>query len=123
MSKAGDQDFQGRQGISNLAPATNPGQPLTWEQRGGGTVNIVELNFGSTPVRSKKFSVSHPGALVGQHVRISMSGIMPPGVAFDEFEMDSIVAIATVSAPDTIRVVARSSGFITRSRNFIYQVG
>lgn len=96
----------------------------TVENRGGAAIlNTVTLDFGTTPVRSKQFSVSHPGALVGQHVRISVSGTMPPGVALDEFEMDSIVAIATVSAPDTITVVARSSGFITRSRNFIYQVG
>lgn len=88
-----------------------------------GILNTVTLDFGTTPVRSARFSVSHPGALVGQKVRISMSGTMPSGVAFDEFEMDSIVAIATVSAPDTITVVARSSGFVTRSRNFIYQVG
>lgn len=119
-----DYDFQGNR-IDGLPPAIAPGQPLTYEQLGGGggsTIHSVEINFGSIPIYSKTTTFTHAGATVGQKVLIGVSANMPVGVDLDELEMDSIFVAARVSAVGTIEVIAVANGRISGKRNFNYQV-
>lgn len=52
MARQGKHDFGGTRGITNLAPATQNGEPLTWEQRStaGSNIQIVglDVDFGTS---------------------------------------------------------------------------
>lgn len=124
MNIVSDLTFTPGAKINNLPVATAPGQPVVFEQLGGGSsITSVTLDFGSTPVFSKQFSFTVSGALLTQNVLISPSAKMPLGVDLDELEMDSINVAAYVSAANTISVLAVASpGPIVGQRNFNYQI-
>jgi hypothetical protein len=87
-------------------------------------VNAITLDFGSTPIYSKQFTFSAPGAITSQNVVMVPSAKMPAGLDVDELEMDVLSCAAFVSAPDTITaIVTATPGPITGQRNFNYQVG
>jgi hypothetical protein len=87
------------------------------------SITAVTLNFGSVPVYSKVFTISHSGAQVSQNVIMVPSAKMPAGVALDELEMDALTVSAYVSAADTITaLVTANPGPVSGQRAFNYQV-
>lgn len=53
---------------------------------------VVELDFGSTPTRSKTFTVTDGRILPAKSVLMNQSGVAPTGKSADENEMDSFMA-------------------------------
>ncbi len=99
--------------------------PLCWNgtswQGAGTSVDSTvysnpTLDFGSTPVKAKRFSIQVPGALAGMRVDIRPSGYTPAGVAFDEAEFESITYVGKCVVDGTLLVIANSSSAVKGQR-------
>lgn len=85
---------------------------------------LTTVDFGSTPVMSKVFIISHTGASTGQNVIATPSTNMPSGVQADELELEPIVINACIPSADNVElyIVAAEGGFLTGQRNINYMV-
>lgn len=84
------------------------------------TKTEFEINFGTTPVRSKKTSISIPTAVVGMSVAILPSGNAGSGKDEDEPEMEVFVGVAVCKVAGTLIVTVSSlQGPITGRYKFI----
>lgn len=84
----------------------------------GATPVEVNLDFGTTPVTSRRFSFSTP-AFVGQLVVM-----VPSGADGDEAEMDGLVCAARVTAIDTVEAfITAIPGPVAGQRRFNLLIG
>jgi hypothetical protein len=66
----------------------------------------LTLDFGSVPVKTKKFSVSVAGVLATNRVDITQSGYTVSGVADDEYEFSSIFYTGKCLVDGTLLITA-----------------
>jgi hypothetical protein len=104
------------------SPTVN-GQPIVT-----GTITIpgwieVEIDFGSAPVRSKRFTLTTTGTTASSHVIAIPSGNPATGRGRDDAEWDSLV-LTTVPGTNATVVTARAiPGPVVGKRKIFYQVG
>jgi len=90
----------------------------------GTTFYTTEVDFGATPVYSKKFEIAHAGALVTNKVMIVQSAAAATGRAADENEMDAIVGSGYVSGAGIITLFLHGlPGPVTGKYNVNYLIG
>lgn len=115
---------EGTTNLSTLWMLTTP-QPVTLGTTAltfslVGTAGIiatdVTVNFGTTPVYSKAFTVTIPGLQVGQRVECVPSGYTPAGVYFDEHEFGVLMWVGKVTATDTLSLIGSSTSAISGQR-------
>ena len=93
---------------------------------GGSTVlSTVEVNLGSVPKRSGKFTISGVGLTTGKPVHISkaVGPYTGKGTRADEAEMDAVQVSATVTGSTTITAYWNSPSPVKGNLKFDYFVG
>jgi hypothetical protein len=86
---------------------------------GGAAISQVTLDFGAAPVWSKSFDAPLAGASIGQKVMAAPSAAMPGALSGDELELDALTAFATITAPNSVRIIAAANpGPVSGMRNF-----
>lgn len=68
----------------------------------------VEVDFGSTAIRSKKFTVSMPGLVIGDGIAIALSGNAATGRKSDESEMEEFTCVGRCVATGVLTFIAKS---------------
>lgn len=127
---ASTQEFINGARIEGLPLAIAPGQPLTFEQIGGGApstpprIYFAMLDFGDNPVYSKQFLIPLAAVTPAYNVMMSVSGEMPGGLMLDELEMDQIHCAAWAPSPGLIQaIITATPGPVIGPRNFIFHIG
>jgi len=86
------------------------------------TLTQVEIDFGSTPVRSARFTVTDAAVSGGSKVAVWESGVAATGRADGDHLWDSI-AYAAIPGTGQFTLDAFATGFVVGKRNVIYQIG
>lgn len=90
---------------------------------GGGTGSIsiteAEIDFGTTPVRSKKFTITEASITALSKIIVTPSGNVATGRVGDDYEWDSINLTAKPNA-GTFTLTAFASGRIRGKRKILY---
>jgi len=94
---------------------------LTVDAAGGGSLTEAEIDFGSTPTRSKKFTVIDGSVTGASKITVMPSGNVGTGRVGDDWEWDSI-AFAAVAGSGSFTVSAFASGRIMGNRKIYYSV-
>ena len=75
----------------------------------GRNVTQVEVDFGSTPLSQKIFTISDSSATTTSYITASVAYDAPTGKDLDELEMDSIVVICGNCTNGTFDMVINTS--------------
>ncbi len=115
--------------LKGLIPAT--GTPsgkflkddLTWDTPAGGggglTLTEFEVDFGTKPVRSKKFTITAAGVSGSSKVIVSPSGNVATGRVGDDWEWDTISTSAKAGTGQFV-LTCFASGKVAGKRKFYY---
>lgn len=89
---------------------------------GGGLTSVdVTVDFGSTPVYSKDFSITDAAATTSSIVWVTTSGKSPAGGYADELEMDPIIVNGRVEVNGTVIIkVISTRGRLRGKRRLQY---
>ena len=85
----------------------------------------LTLDFGTTPVHSKSFSISDAGALTTSNISMHATpSTANSALGDDEFEMDAFTCTAYCTVNGTITAYINATpGPVRDRRNFIYTIG
>ncbi len=89
---------------------------------GGGALTETEIDFGTAPVRSKKFTVVDGTVTGSSKIIVSPSGNVGTGRVGDDWEWDS-VSLAAKAGTGSFTISAHASGRIRGNRKVYYSVG
>lgn len=108
---------------ANITLTYNDGaNTLTIDAASGGLLTEAEINFGSDPVRSKKFTIVDASVTPTSKVTVMPSGNVGTGRVGDDWEWDSI-AFAAKAGSGSFTITAFASGRIMGNRKVYYSVG
>lgn len=104
--------------------ATTPGQ-LKFAAPAAASVSIteVEIDFGSTPVYNKKFTVTAAGVTPSSKIMVTPSGDVPTGLTDDEWEWDVIGLAAKPGSGSFTLHACAIPGPVSGKRKILYTVG
>lgn len=102
----------------------DPSNTLTIDAAGGGggALTETEIDFGTAPVRSKKFTVFDGTVTGSSKIIVSPSGNVGTGRVGDDWEWDS-VSLAAKAGTGSFTISAHASGRIRGNRKVYYSVG
>lgn len=86
---------------------------------GGLTLTETEIDFGTTPVVSKKFTITEASITTSSLVMVAPSGNVATSRVGDDWEWDSIVFSAKPNT-GTFTLTANASGLIRGRRKILY---
>ena len=89
---------------------------------GGSSMSEVEIDFGTTPVQGKKFTIVDAAIAPTSKIIVSPSGNIGTGRVGDDWEWDSI-AFAAKPGAGSFDLTAYASGRIVGNRKIFYSVG
>ncbi len=89
---------------------------------GGGSMAETEIDFGTTPVQGKKFTIVDAGVSPTSKILVLPSGNVATGRVGDDWEWDSIV-FAAKPGTGNFGLTAYASGRIKGRRKIFYSVG
>lgn len=102
---------------------TSPVQPIIQTTNVSNSTNTlikeVEIDFGSFPIRSKKFTIIDSSITSTSNVIVSSSGNVATGRVGDDYEWDSINFSAKPNT-GTFTLTAYASGRIRGKRKILY---
>ena len=87
----------------------------------GATWTETEIDFGSTPVKSMRFTITDAGVTGTSKILPIPSNNVATGRVGNDFEWDSI-ALAAIAGTGNFVLTANASGFIVGKRKIFYQV-
>jgi hypothetical protein len=101
----------------------DPSNTLTIDAAGGGggALTETEIDFGTAPVRSKKFTVVDGTVTGSSKIIVSPSGNVGTGRVGDDWEWDS-VSLAAKAGTGSFTISAHASGRIRGNRKVYYSV-
>lgn len=107
---------------TNISLTYNDGSNTLTIDAAGGSLTETEIDFGSTPIRSKKFTVIDGSVTGSSKISVVPSGNVGTGRVGDDWEWDSI-AFAAKAAAGSFTITAFASGRIMGNRKVYYSVG
>lgn len=90
---------------------------------GAATIYEIEIDFGSTPVKSKKFTITDAGVSTGMKIMVDQSGNAATGRAADENEFTVLSARAFAKTGSFDLYVDCLNGLASGKFKFNYMLG
>ena len=87
------------------------------------TIFQTTVDFGSTPRKSGKFTITGPGWTPGKQVLVVMAASRPVSTLYDAIELDQIMATGIVTSSTTIEVHWGSRTWVSNQYTFNYWLG
>lgn len=83
---------------------------------------VVELDFGTTPIKWKKFSVTDSNIVSTDIVDCKLAYLQPTGKSLDEVEMDSFYILSKPFSGGVIFLIKSLEGHVKGKFKFRYQI-
>ncbi len=111
--------------FTGSASASVSGNVATISVSGGGssTVTMIQVNFGTAPVRTKTFTVTDATVTTSSRLMITQSGTAATGRQADENEMDAILFSGVPGSGQFTLIANTFTGPVTGLYNVNYIVG
>ncbi len=107
----GEQGPAGPQGIQGIQG--EPGAGVPWVE--------TEIDFGTNPIVSKRFTIASVGVTASSKILVLPSGKVATGRIGDDWEWDSIT-FSAIPSTDQFTVTAHASARVVGKRTIQYQV-
>lgn len=108
--------------LDSISGERRNGWVISSSGSGGGSLTEAEIDFGLSPVRSKKFTVVDGAVTAASKIIVSPSGNVGTGRVGDDWEWDSI-SFAAKAGTGSFTISAHASGRIRGNRKVYYSVG
>jgi hypothetical protein len=111
--------------ITGSATATVVGNVATINVTGGGSGSVtqIEIDFGTTPTRSKTFVITNAGITTTSKILLTQAGTAATGRQADENEMDPIIFAGIPSTGQFTLIASSLNGPVVGKYRVNYMAG